>query len=141
MFGTLECLEKSFNEHKKMENRVSEQNKKWKKKNVKGKQVSSPLHADQKSLNDFFMTDKGFSLHSFSTIFLYYYCYCYSLPFIHIDFIDVWFEIASAASSDSIDVRMKLIFIACSRSYSTDIHTGNGIFMDISHSYFTYLSR
>lgn len=40
------------------------QNKKWKKKS-KEKQVLLLFHADQKSLNDFFMTDKGFSLHSF----------------------------------------------------------------------------
>lgn len=58
--------EKDTQQQQERQCRRKRQNKKWKKKS-KEKQVLLLFHADQKSLNDFFMTDKGFSLHSFST--------------------------------------------------------------------------
>lgn len=89
MFGTLECfrrflMNEELKKKKIKQSGVSErkrekkQNKKWKKKS-KEKQVLLLFHADQKSLNDFFMTDKGFSLHSFEYLLLYCYCYYYFL--------------------------------------------------------------
>jgi len=82
------------------------------------------------------MTDKGFSLHSFEyLLILLLLLLFYSSFHIHIDFIDVWLKIASAASSESIDIRMKLIFIACSYSLLLENE-----FIFTFYSYFTYLS-